>query len=108
MAEAALKVAAQPIQINQQQPPVFRADECDQEARSRVPYKEISSTQAWRVNRIKFEAEDLERRTQDIDRARRQGGLNPEDTRDLRQEVDVLRSEANQLRTLAAQILLEQ
>ena len=66
-----------------------------------------SSTQAERVNRIKLEAQDLER-TQHIDRARRQGRLNPEDTRDLRQDVDVLRSEANQLRTLAAQILLEQ
>ena len=104
MAEAALKVAAQPIQINQQQSPVFRADECDQEAHGRVPYKDISSTQARRVNRIKLE----ERRTQDIDRARRQGELNPEDTRDLRQGADVLRAEASQLRTLAAQILLEQ
>ena len=63
MTEAALEVAAQPIQMDQQQSPVFRADERGQEARGKVPYNEISSSQAERVNWIKLEAEDLKRRT---------------------------------------------
>ena len=46
MAEAALKVAAEPIQMDQQQLPIYRADKPDQEAHGRVPYKKISSTQA--------------------------------------------------------------
>ena len=46
MAEAALKLAAQPIQMDQQQPLVYRAEKLNQEASSKVSYKEILITQA--------------------------------------------------------------
>ena len=71
MAEAALKVAAQPIQMDQQQLPVYRADKPDQEARGRVPYQKISSPKAEKVNRMEIDVENMEEQARQIGSTRR-------------------------------------
>ena len=70
MAGTALKVAAQLTQRVQQQPPidsVHKADGPDQETCGMVTYKEIPSTRAERVDRLKIDTEGLDKRVRQVE-----------------------------------------